>query len=140
MKKTKPAGLPPTASSTTSMDDFPVACLGGLAGGLKPYTEVVREIPPDAGMAVVVVDHLRRTRIQLPQILATNTSMPVQLITAGLRLQPNHVYIIPPNKDLTLRDGAFQLSPLSKKHGWPRVITVFLESLARQWKGRPIAA
>jgi two-component system CheB/CheR fusion protein len=66
--------------------------------------------------------------------------MPVELISPGMRLAPNHVYVIPPNRDLTLRDGAFQLSPLSQERGWPKVITVFLESLASEWKGKAIAA
>jgi two-component system CheB/CheR fusion protein len=107
---------------------------------LKPYTEVIREIPPDAGLAVVVVNHLRRTPTQLPKILAGNTSMPVQLIRSGLKLQPNHIYVNPPNRSLTLQDGAFQLKPLSKERGWSRVITVFLESLAHEWKGKAMAA
>src|ERR1700730_14794102 len=94
------------------LNSFPVACLGGSAGGLRAYTEVLREIPPDSGMAVVVVGHVRRGATRMPQILTKSTSMPVQMITSGLRIEPNHVYVIPANQDLTLRDGAFQLSPL----------------------------
>jgi len=140
VKKSRPPNVPAGGTSTNSAGSFPVACLGGSAGGLRPHTEVIREIPPDAGLAVVVVNHLRRTPTQLPKILAGNTSMPVQLIKSGLKLQPNHIYVIPPNRDLTLRDGAFRLRPLLKERGWPRVITAFLESLAREWKGTPIAA
>jgi two-component system, chemotaxis family, CheB/CheR fusion protein len=140
VKKSRSPNVPDGGMSTNSARGFPVACLGGSAGGLKPYTEVIREIPPDAGLAVVVVNHLRRTPTQLPKILAGNTSMPVQLITPGLKLRPNNVYVIPPNRELALRNGAFQLNPLSKKRGWPRVITAFLESLAHEWKGKPIAA
>jgi len=140
VKKLRPPDVRPDRASTNSLRGFPVACLGGSAGGLKPYTEVVREIPPDAGLAVVIVNHLRRTQTRLPQILAGNTSMPVKLIRSGLRLQPNHIYVSPPNRGVTLQDGAFRLSPLSKERGWPTVITVFLESLAHEWKGQAIAA
>jgi chemotaxis response regulator CheB len=60
-------------------------------------------------------------------------------------VRPGQIVIQPDNQgaanqDLTLRDGAFQLSPFSKEHGWPTVIQVFLESLAHEWKGRAVVA
>lgn len=134
----KKAGLSPGMARPVP-DDFPIVCLGGSAGSLKAYTEVVREIPPDAGIAVVVVGHLRRGPTNLPRILARHTSMPVDLITSGLKVQPNRVYVIPPNRELRVRDSAFYLSPRPEKRGWPKAITVFLESLALQWKGKPVA-
>jgi two-component system CheB/CheR fusion protein len=118
---------------------FPIACLGGSAGGLRPYTEVLAEIPPDAGIAIVIINHSPRRASRLPHILANYTKMPVGMIEPGLRPEPNHVYIVPPGHDATLKDGVFQLSPLSKEHGWPTVITIFLESLGREWKGPAIA-
>ena len=110
-----------------SLNDFPIACLGASAGGLGPYTEVIQEIPADAGIALVVVTHARRTRTRLKEILARHTSMPVEVIAPGLKPAPNHVYIIPQDQDLTLRGKAPFLSPLTKEHGWPTVITVFLD-------------
>lgn len=65
--------------------------------------------------------------------------MPVVLVREGMPLERNHVYVIPPNCDLTLSADAFHLSALSKPYGWPRVITIFLESLAKHWTGQPIA-
>jgi chemotaxis response regulator CheB len=65
--------------------------------------------------------------------------MPVELITASLLIQPNHVFIIPPQRDLHVREGEFLLEPISKPRGWPDVITVFLRSLTRNWDGRLIA-
>jgi two-component system, chemotaxis family, CheB/CheR fusion protein len=137
-KSRKKAGLSPKVSHSGG-DNFPVVCLGGSAGSLKACAAVVREIPLDAGMAVVVVSHLRRAPTNLPQILARHTTMPVDLITSGLKLRPNRVYVIPSGRELTVRDGAFHLSPMAEKSGWPTVITVLLESLARQWKGKTIA-
>lgn len=128
-----------SAISQPGPDDFPVVCLGGSAGSLNAYKEVIRGIPSDAGVAVVVVSHLRRTPTNLPQILARHTKMPVDLISSGLKLRPNHVYVVPSNKELTLQDGAFQLNPPSEERGWPTVITIFLESLAHRWKGKTIA-
>jgi chemotaxis response regulator CheB len=118
---------------------FPVVCLGASAGGLDAYIRLIREIPVDAGAAIVVINHMRRQPTMLPEILGKATSMRVQLITKGMSLQQNHLYVIPPNCDLTLRDEAFRLSGLSKPNGWPNVITVFLKSLAKTWTGKPVA-
>ena len=54
--------------------------------------------------------------------------MPVELITEKLVIRPNHVFIIPPQRDLHVLDGEFRLKPISKPRGWPDVITVFLRS------------
>ena len=64
---------------------------------------------------------------------AARNSDAVQLITEGLDLRPNHVFIIPPQRDLHVRDGQFRLEPISKPRGWPDVITVFLRSLTKNW-------
>src|SRR6476661_7639640 len=91
------------------------------------------------GVAIVIVNHLRTVSTFLHEILPRSTSMPVELITEGLVLQPNHVFIIPAQRDLHVFDGEFRLKPISKPRGWPDVITVFLRSLTRHWKGKLIA-
>ncbi len=65
--------------------------------------------------------------------------MKVELITDRLQIEPNHVFIIPTNRDLHVENGEFYLMPISKPRGWPDVITVFLHSLARHWNGQLIA-
>ena len=65
--------------------------------------------------------------------------MPVELITEGLVLKPNHVFIIPAQRDLHVLNGEFRLKPISKPRGWPDVITVFLRSLTQHWNGKLIA-
>src|SRR5947209_1692793 len=114
--------------------NFPVVCLGGSAGSVEPYKDVVRQLPADARLAVVVVNHLRKSATKLPEILTAVSALSVDLITPGMTLEPNRVYVIPPNHNLTLHEGKLQLDPLSVEHGWPTVINVFLESLARKWK------
>jgi two-component system chemotaxis response regulator CheB len=63
----------------------------------------------------------------------------VDLITENLLIEPNHVYIIPANRDLHVDGEVFQLRPISKPRGWPDVITVFLKSLTQYWGGKLIA-
>ncbi len=119
--------------------DFPVVCVGGSAGGLDAYTRLLKHLPADLGIAVVIVNHLREVATQLHKILPRYTPMPVELITEGLVIRRNHVFIIPAQRDLHVLDGEFRLWPISKPRGWPDVITVFLRSLARNWDGKLIA-
>jgi two-component system chemotaxis response regulator CheB len=119
--------------------DFPVVCVGGSAGGLDAYIRLLRHLPADMGVAIVIVNHLRTVATMLHEILPRYTAMPVELITERLLIQPNHVFIIPPQRDLHILDGEFRLKPISKPRGWPDVITVFLNSLTQHWRGKIIA-
>lgn len=121
------------------VSNFPIVCVGGSAGGLDAYTRLLRNLPADSGVAVVVVNHLRTVSTLLHEILPKVTSMQVELITERLDIQPNHVFIIPEQRDLHVLNGEFRLKPISKPRGWPDVITVFLRSLADHWDGKLIA-
>ena len=124
----------------TFAKNFPVVCVGGSAGGLDAYTRLLQHLPVDMGVAIVIVNHVRTVPTTLlHEILPHYTNMPVDLITERLRLQPNHVFIIPPKHDLHVLDGEFRLKPISKPRGWPDVITVFLRSLTQHWDGKLIA-
>jgi two-component system chemotaxis response regulator CheB len=119
--------------------DFPVVCVGGSAGGLDAYTRLLRHLPADMGVAIVIVNHLRTVATMLHEILPRYTEMPVELISESLVIQPNHVFIIPEKRDLHVLNGEFRLKPISKPRGWPDVITVFLRSLTQHWSGKLIA-
>ncbi|MBW4055552.1 MAG: chemotaxis protein CheB [Proteobacteria bacterium] len=118
---------------------FPVVCVGGSAGGLDAYTRLLQHLPADMGVAIVIVNHLRKVATLLHEILPRYTEMPVELITERLDIQPNHVFIIPEKRDLHILDGEFRLKPISKPRGWPDVITVFMRSLTEHWDGKLIA-
>ncbi len=119
--------------------NFPFVCVGGLAGGLDAYIRLLKNLPDDMGVAIGIVNHLRTFDTLLHQILPSFTKMPVELITEKLQIEPNHVFIIPSQRDLHVLDGEFRLKPISKPHGWPDVITVFLQSLTQHWDGKIIA-
>ena len=119
--------------------DFPIVCLGGSAGGSAAYVQLLKHLPPETGAAIVIVNHLKKTAATLHKILPHHTRMPVDVITESLPVQPNHVFIIPSNRDLSLLDGEFRIKPLSKPKGWPDVITRFLRSLAQNWDGKLVA-
>lgn len=119
--------------------NFPVVCVGGSAGGLDAYMRLLKALPADMGVAIVIVNHLRTAITRLHEILPACTAMPVELITEKLDIQPDRVFIIPENRDLHLLDGEFRLEPISKPRGWPNVITVFMRSLTEHWDGKLIA-
>lgn len=119
--------------------DFPIVCVGGSAGGLEAYIRLLRNLPADMGVAIVIVNHLRTVATLLHEILPQHTAMPVELITDRLVIKPNRVFIIPAQSDLHVLDGEFRLKPISKPRGWPDVITVFLRSLTEHWDGKLIA-
>ncbi len=122
-----------------AVKDFPIICVGGSAGGLDAYTRLLKNLPADMGVAIVIVNHLRNVATLLHEILPNYTEMPVELITEKLDIQPNHVFIIPSKRDLHVLNDEFRLKPISKPWGWPDVITVFLRSLTEHWDGKLIA-
>ncbi|MBK7648260.1 MAG: chemotaxis protein CheB [Betaproteobacteria bacterium] len=125
--------------SETTEKNFTIVCVGGSAGGLDAYIRLLRNLPADMGVAIVIVNHITMMPTQLHEVLPRFTTMPVDLISDNLLIEPNRVFIIPANRDLHVEAGEFQLWPISKPHGWPDVITVFLRSLTRHWDGQLIA-
>ena len=126
-------------TSKTVAKNFPIVCVGGSAGGLDAYIRLLTCLPTDMGVAVVIVNHITMMPTRLHEVLPHFTSMPVELITEDLLIEPDHVFIIPSNRDLHVEDGVFHLKPISKPRGWPDVITVFLKSLTTYWDGKLIA-
>ena len=119
--------------------DYPIVCVGGSAGGLEAYILLLKHLPADMGVAIVIVNHLRNVATLLHEILPKYTKMPVELISDKLDIEPNHVFVIPEKRDLHVLDGEFRLKPISKPWGWPDVITIFMRSLAENWNGKLIA-
>ena len=126
-------------TSKSKAKNFPVVCVGGSAGGLDAYIRLLKHLPADMNVAVVIVNHLRQTATLLHEILPQYTKMPVKLITEKLDIIPNHVFIIPEKRDLHVLNGEFRLKSISKPWGWPDVITVFMKSLTKNWDGKLIA-
>ena len=127
-------------STEADQHTFPIVCVGGSAGGLDAYVRLLQNLPPDLGVAVVIVNHLTSIPTRLHTVLPRFTSMPVELISDELVILPDRVFIIPANRDLHVDPGGtFHLAPISKPRGWPDVITVFLRSLAQHWNGQVVA-
>lgn len=137
MSEQKP--LPAPKHVLASPSNFPIVCVGGSAGGLDAYIRLLENLPADMGVALVIVNHITMMPTRLHEVLPRFSKMPVVLITERLLILPDHVYIIPENRDLHVLDGEFRLMPISKPRGWPDVITVFFRSLTSYWDGKLIA-
>jgi len=119
--------------------DFPIVGIGSSAGGLEALESFFKACPADTGMAFVLVSHLSPDHHSLlVEILQRNTSMPVAQVLDQSRVKPNHVYIIPPDRDLALLNGVLQLSQPDKAHGLRLPIDGFFRSLADDQAERAI--
>jgi len=112
-------------------ESFPIVGIGASAGGLEAFSELLRNLPEKTGMAFVLVQHLDpKHESGLPEILARTTRLPVQEVTNDCMVGPDHVYVIPANTNLLLKDGHLQLGPRVLVHGQHMPIDNFFRSLA----------
>jgi len=129
--KTPPTPSTPAGNQSRQNGGFPIVGLGASAGGLEAFEQFFRHIPPDSGMAFVLVSHLDPSHASiLTEILQRTTSMPVAEAQDQMHVMPNRVYVIPPNRDMTIFHGALQLSIPAEPHGQRMPIDAFLRSLA----------
>lgn len=113
-------------------EQFPVVAVGASAGGLVPTVELLRELGPRPDVAVVVIHHLDPTHESaLVEILSRATSLAVVVATHGVRVEPNHVYVLPPNADLLIQAGVLNLVPRVYTRHPHLPINQFFESLAQ---------
>ena len=85
----------------STKESFPIVGIGASAGGLEAFTSLLKHLPNDTGMAFVLVQHLDPTHASaLTEILSRATAMPVTEVRDGMRIEPNHVYVIPPNTNM----------------------------------------
>ncbi len=111
---------------------FPVVGIGASAGGLEAFRSFIKAISDQSGMAYVLVQHLDPNHESLlPELLQKVTNIPVLEIADDVKVQPDHIYILPSNKMLVANDGVLQLSPRTAKKGELNLpIDLFFTSLA----------
>ena len=138
LRSTKVSGVAPETSESGA-PPFSVVGVGASAGGLEAFTELLLHLPPDTGMAFVLVQHLDPTHgSMLPELLSSKTTMTVIEATDGLPVAPNTVYVIPAAEDMTIELGILRLrSRPSSGHHLP--IDSFFASLAHDCETRAVA-
>ncbi|MDP2884677.1 MAG: chemotaxis protein CheB [Ignavibacteria bacterium] len=117
----------------TQDSSFPIIGVGASAGGLEAFEQFFRHVPPDNGMAFVLVPHLDpRHASMLTEILQRVAAMPVVEVQDRMAVAPNRVHVIPPNRDMAIFHGALQLSVPEGSRGQRMPIDSFLRSLAEE--------
>ena len=137
--------LPPLPADTGEVDSKAeqpgpaVAGIGASAGGLDAFKKLFSAMPADSGIAFVLIPHLDPTReSMMVELLARCTKMPVFEATEGTAVEANAVYVIPPNKYMTISDGALHLTGPVERGGPQTSIDLFLRSLAQDKKEKAI--
>jgi two-component system CheB/CheR fusion protein len=122
------------------MKKFPVVGIGASAGGLDALKKFFKAMPPEPDMAFVLVQHLDPTHEStMADIMGRYSQLKVLQAKDGVKLAPNHLYIIPPNRDMGMMNGVIQLLKPSEPHGFRLPINFFLNNLAEDQKENSIA-
>ncbi|MBU4526293.1 MAG: PAS domain-containing protein [Desulfomicrobium sp.] len=118
---------------------FPIVGVGASAGGLEALEQFLRHVPEKSGLAFVVVQHLDPThKALLPELLQRATAMPVQQVKDRMRVEPDCVYVIPPNHDMSILHGVLHLFKPAAPRGLRLPIDFFFRSLAEDMQERSI--
>ena len=131
-----PQGLKPAGESAPGL----IVGVGASAGGLEAFSELLRNLPADTGMAFVLVQHLDPYHPSiLADLLGNYTPMPVMQVQDEMAIKPDHVYVIPPNATMVILDGVLRVSrPVQELSHQRRPIDAFLFSLAENMRNRAI--
>jgi two-component system CheB/CheR fusion protein len=117
----------------------PIVGVGASAGGLEAITQLLEAVSADIGMAFVIIQHLSPTHDSaLTELLARATNMPVVEVTDGMMVEANHVYVMPPDKEMAILGARLQLMPRQEETGIHLPIDYFLRSLARDQGSKAI--
>ncbi len=120
-----------TVELPAKLKDFLTVGIGASAGGIKPLQEFFAQMPADSGMAFVVILHLSpEHESHLPAVLQTNTKMPVIQVQETVKIEPDHIYVIPPIKHLVMVDGEIRLIEPETIRGRRVPIDLFFRTLA----------
>src|SRR5216684_101301 len=118
---------------------FPIVGVGASAGGLEAFTQLLKALESETEMAYVLVQHLDSSHESaLTELLAKATEMPVGQVTDATPVEPNHVYVIPPNVDMTISQGILRLTARTETRGRHMPIDRFLRSLAEDQRSNAI--
>jgi two-component system CheB/CheR fusion protein len=137
VKKTGKAIKPAPAAASPL---FPIAAIGGSAGGIEAISKFLAHLQPDPGIAYVIIQHLSPDHSSiLPDLLERRTTMKVHLVKDGMKVHPDNVYVIPPAVYMTITDGHLVLIKKHRGDKQRHVFDYFLQSLAPVYRHKAIA-
>lgn len=133
--------IPAADNSSEDRDtgDLLVVSIGASAGGLEAFTDLLSHLPADTGMAFVLVQHLDpKHESMLTELTSRSTKMRVHEVRDGMVIEPNHVYVIPPNTTMTIEDHTLRLSARQEVRGQHMAVDFFMRALAEAQGNRAI--
>ena len=131
---------PEPTGGTTGGKTFYVVAIGASAGGLESLERLFSSLPPDTGMAFVVLQHLSPDfRSLMDELLSRRTPMPIRPAEDGIEVTPNTIHLLPPMKEMIIRHGKLLLSDKDPRHGLTLPIDLFFRSLAQDMGPRAVA-
>ena len=135
--RTKNSGS--SAPKTTTKADFSIVGIGASAGGLDALSVFLSNVPENSGLAFVIVQHMeKKSKNILVELLQSDTSMKVVQAYEDISVQPNFVYVIPPNKNMSIKNNVIHLFDYIEPHNMRLPIDFFFCSLANDKKGKSI--
>src|SRR5215813_7124091 len=127
-QKPKPPSATTPGSSTAN---FPIVAIGASAGGLEAFSNLLRALPAEPGIALVFIPHLDPTHESaMVELLSRTTRLPVFQAEEGMRVAVNSVYVLPPNWEMTISEGVLHLVRRGTERGHHMPIDTFFRSLA----------
>src|SRR6266481_6222132 len=141
-KDTRPPSKRRRANESASIEShasFPIVGIGASAGGLEAFRELLQNLPVNTGMGFVLVSHLDPTHKSiLTELLARRTKLPVTEVSDGISVEPNNVYVLPPNTSMVISEGILRLQPREEGRAGRHPIDYFLRTLAEDQTHRAI--
>lgn len=120
--------------------NFLVVGLGASAGGIQALKEFFARVPAESSMAYVVILHLSPDHdSQLAEVLQSASAIPVTQVENHIRVEPNHVYVIPPNKSLMMNDGHLDISNMTSTEVRRAPVDIFFRTLAESHRARAVS-
>ena len=121
-------------------EDFLVVGIGASAGGIQALKEFFKKVPRDSGIAYVVILHMSpEHESKLAEILQSNTEIPVNQVHERIKVLPNHVYVIPPNQNLSMADGHLELADMIGVEERRSPVDLFFRTLAETNDSRAVS-
>ena len=135
-----PSAVSVTAPSHPGTQDFHIVGIGASAGGLDSLERLFTHLPTDTGMAFVVLQHLSPDfKSLMDELLSRRTQMPIRQAEHDMAVEPNTVYLLPPMKEMIIRQRRLLLNDRDPRHGLTLPIDLFFRSLAQDVGERAVA-
>ena len=131
------AGIP---AKRVEKDDFMITGIGASAGGIRAFQDFFQNVPANSGIAYVVILHMSPDHdSHLAQVLQATTKMRVTQVNEKVRVEPDNIYVVPPNKHLTMSNGHIIVTANTQLEDRRAPVDIFFRTLAEEHGGKAIA-